>query len=102
VHDFVASRVDSGVISLGKTRSNPYFNHQHPQPTPIPWCEQKMKMRNPAIVTSFALLCSLALGQSPNSNQLPVVDFGYQLHQAASYNVSQMSIFAKARRTLMT
>jgi hypothetical protein len=51
-----------------------------------------MKMREPTIVASFVLLCSLALGkQSSNSNQLPVVDLGYELHQAAFYNVSEMS-----------
>lgn len=55
-----------------------------------------MKMREPAIAAGFTLLCSIALGhQSSNSNQLPVVDLGYELHQAAFYNVSQTSGFAR-------
>ena len=55
-----------------------------------------MKIHKPTIAASFTLLCSLVFGkQSSYSNQLPVVDLGYELHQAASYNVSQMPRLAR-------
>lgn len=47
-----------------------------------------MRFSNGAAVLSSVLVAGVSAQSSSNSSALPVVDLGYELHQAAFFNVS--------------